>query len=187
MKRRLFNLAAAASLVMMLAVVGLWVRSYWEPMTWLRRDQHAPTKCERDDWFGFDRGRCLWVSRVHFSDTVKRTGTSWESCGRELDGSVPILNAYVAPNGYYVLGFIWKCDTLFLNAPGWERVIAIPMYVLCAVLAITPASAVWGALRREQWDYNGRCRRCGYDLRATLDRCPECGRIVAPKSAEAAT
>jgi hypothetical protein len=29
MKRRLFNLAAAVSLGMMLAVVALWVRSYW--------------------------------------------------------------------------------------------------------------------------------------------------------------
>ena len=29
MKRRLFNLAAVVSLGMMLAFVGLWVRSYW--------------------------------------------------------------------------------------------------------------------------------------------------------------
>jgi hypothetical protein len=29
MKRRLFNLAAAVSLVMMLAIVVMWVRSYW--------------------------------------------------------------------------------------------------------------------------------------------------------------
>ena len=39
-------------------------------------------------------------------------------------------------------------------------------------------SAVARARRRRLTERQGRCAKCGYDLRATPDRCPECGEVV---------
>jgi hypothetical protein len=54
----------------------------------------------------------------------------------------------------------------------------VPYWFLVLILAVPPAIAVTTALRARQRRRHGLCPACGYDLRATPDRCPECG--VAP-------
>ena len=39
---------------------------------------------------------------------------------------------------------------------------------------------VYARAAEERSPDRGRCRRCGYDLRASPDRCPECGEPVKP-------
>jgi hypothetical protein len=54
--------------------------------------------------------------------------------------------------------------------------IAIPFWELALLAALLPA--VWIARRwRQRRPPPGHCRVCGYDLRATPERCPECGAI----------
>jgi len=67
------------------------------------------------------------------------------------------------PPGFYELDFIWYLAMPFAVLP----ILWIPVEILS----------------RRHRRPTGFCRKCGYDLRATPDRCPECGQV--PKKTEA--
>jgi len=62
----------------------------------------------------------------------------------------------------------------FLRAPAW---------VVVPLLGCAPAVWVARARRRRivaSRRLRGLCTECGYDVRATPDRCPECGAVPGP-------
>jgi hypothetical protein len=54
----------------------------------------------------------------------------------------------------------------------------VPYWAVAAMSGIVPAHWVSYAVRRQYRRLHGKCVGCGYDLRASTDRCPECGRAI---------
>jgi hypothetical protein len=61
-------------------------------------------------------------------------------------------------------------------------IVYIPLSTVSPILALLPAVWIVLALRRylSQKPKEGHCAVCGYDLRATPEKCPECGTIQRP-------
>ena len=55
------------------------------------------------------------------------------------------------------------------------RFVVIPYWFLVACCITIAAFSARSWRRRRRTLFEGRCRQCGYDLRATPNRCPECG------------
>jgi predicted amidophosphoribosyltransferase len=62
--------------------------------------------------------------------------------------------------------------------PARTWVLIFPYWSALLLLTIPTIALLWLTLatrRRDRRIRQGRCAVCGYDLRATPDRCPECG------------
>lgn len=83
------------------------------------------------------------------------------------------------------LGFmVHTYQNLFYTSSGTavvyhDRSIAAPCWFLSCLFTVVPATFIIRRYRRRTEP--GHCAQCGYDLRATPDRCPECGMIPLKK------
>lgn len=185
--RRLLAFAAAISLLLFVLTAALWARSYF---TWdeLAREDASPLRFNPR----YDRNRPHPAKYLvdHSSVTVADSfrGRIW--IRRYVDrGPMETDERLIRKRGWHRPAALpdasgtrplpWGPYGLsrFLGHPESEFNILLSNWALCLGTAILPT--VWligfNRNRRKRRQAAGLCHRCGYDLRASKDRCPECG------------
>jgi hypothetical protein len=72
----------------------------------------------------------------------------------------------------------WHRGHFYHQGNLWTATILFPIWRLSAALSIIPLARYGLVIRERRRAAKGLCASCGYDLRATPDRCPECGRAA---------
>jgi hypothetical protein len=185
--RILHRLLTALSLLLLLATAGVWARSYWvsDAFIW-----NVDSPDDRDHHWIF-----LECSRGGARLAFRRDQSEWSvppdlsvHCVLRAE-AYPLLEnpqhagldqTYRSDDG---LGFQWATIGPSVFRPGLRlRSLTLPLCFLCLLFAILP-SHYWLRVRRRRRIVRrlalGCCIGCGYDLRASCGRCPECGMAVA--------
>src|SRR5215208_1058496 len=76
----------------------------------------------------------------------------------------------------YLAGVVGLVKVQTLLAPPHDVLLGIVFFV--GLLALMPVAEKW--MGQKIRDQRGKCV-CGYDLRETPYRCPECGRVIQPR------
>jgi hypothetical protein len=187
MRRWVFRILSALSLVLCVGICVLWVRSYTKAS-----DVGVETEIVIDGPRSSNglsrilhRTYSLASDRRGISYSVERRG-SFNLLGRWTVFHYDRLGLDtkdMAPDVGF-LGFGYRDGTV-PSTEAWRDVTwrewTMPYWSLVLLLACLPTVAVMKSLRERHRRRPGHCPACGYDLRATPDRCPECGAAPVTK------
>ena len=176
-KRRLFNLAAALSLLPFLAAAALWVRSHHTFADTLYRHwpSHHVTVVSRQG--------TLEIRHAAYENPRPRRPEDlrW----RLLRNGLTVTLVTGESVSYNAIGF-GGFHTEFPLAGQTFDIYVVRWWHVTLLTALPPAVLLpyaWRNRVRARSAARGLCPACGYDLRATPDRCPECGAVPVTKQA----
>jgi hypothetical protein len=169
MRRRIFNIASAVSLLLCVATVGLWIRSYYRSDTiYISFGMDRPL-------FGIVSGRGMFLLFIH-----ERYG--WEAGLRVLISSDHVTIEWLHKN--LNLGDVY----FFRGGFGFLRAYSHRTWAIAFLCWIVLLPLVAWQFRDSLRHVRGNaakwsCETCGYNLTGNASGvCPECGTPVALKS-----
>ena len=179
MTRRLFTAASVVSLLMCPAAIILWVRSYSVADDFQRIG--SATVCA----FTTSRGRvCVYFEPADYTAYGPR---GWQrrssDSPSDLKVDLPENPLGIPDMGVYhvyvnTMGFGLYTFQVTIESARIYRLI-VPFWFIVVLLAILP---LWVFRRSRHRRLPDLCSSCGYDLRATADRCAECGTPIIAKT-----
>jgi hypothetical protein len=171
---------AAISLLLMLILGAAWVRSYW--VCDVVQYDGPPDSAARAFWIGHPAvTRTLRSLRGAFY--YEKQEGDFFSAGLSTVWGCGHLPADEAasywPQSHSLEG---RDEYIHATPYGWnEHDLSIPIAWCVAAFAIAPAVWVWRFRRGRKRRLRSAgllCPYCGYDLRASSGRCPECGNAM---------
>jgi hypothetical protein len=182
MRRRLRPFITFGSMVLFVLALAATGASFWRAPHWMHESSRTVQSEVAGSW---DRRyeMHLWVfSRGGLHHSYR--SVSVEGLPHEADGSPETSARFTwqsAPSYPWAgsgsrtwLGFAW-------NSAVDEEMVTLPAWPVLVLLGVMPLAWVVSRVRarlRTARQRRGLCAACGYDLRATRDRCPECGTSV---------
>jgi hypothetical protein len=171
--RILFNAATVLSLVLCMVTVAAWVRSYQagDAVHWPMANPRLLLKIVTYRGGLLVEANTLVGTRdvLLSPGAARRVQFAPKSYAELTDSQSTFFNRF---------GFAldYRQNRVFAT-----RQLACPYWFIMLLTAILPAARL---VARRRWARRSRmrpglCRNCGYDCRATPDRCPECGTALA--------
>jgi hypothetical protein len=183
--RHLFTLASAVSLLLSVAVSVLWVLSYRQPVSFQRSDTlqaGGSTLRESVLRFGMHYGRLWAYSALNGDSPGSRIKATRRIVTWRHEPWTPHPSDWRYSSGR-VNGFgNWEVCGVECERGRFEWRALVPSSYLALVLAAPPIGWLYASRNRRRARAIGLCSVCHYDLRASPDRCPECGTVSQSKA-----
>lgn len=166
----MFSVASAFSLALCVLMGGLWVRSYFaSDMVTYKSEEIDYSIIVSTGQLHLDRR--IWPERIRTVDDRHRLQFNLH---RPAHSGQAFRTTFLGRMGFGYLNNFSELNPY----PIPLHQLTMPFWFLLILTGVLPLHCCWlmrGRWRREKRRRLGLCEQCGYDMRATPERCPECG------------